>query len=192
MTDASSPRPPTSGPPDLAEQAHVFLSRLRHSRPPRADSGTAHPFLAGRDEGRGPREWRAQFRALHLLADHGPLTMQQLAQRLDVTPPTVTGIVKRLAEQELVERERDEDDSRVSWISISETGRAAVQAVHEDRRRAMEALFQQYTPEEQIEISRAIRIVERVLVDKAAPLLVDGEIVVSEPADDHCHGRHRR
>jgi DNA-binding MarR family transcriptional regulator len=114
-------------------------------------------------------ERRGQFRLLHTLLDSGPLTTQELAQRLDVAPPTVSTMVHALAEHDLVVRARDGADQRQVWISLSETGRRAVDG---ERRRVMAvflARFRQLPPEDRDAIERAIPALERLLAADPHP-----------------------
>ena len=94
---------------ELAEALHELLPgihRLTKGRPPLGDR--AGLCVGGNDESgptdsgrRGDHEQRGQFRLLIVLLKRGRLTMQDLAAAMEVTPPTVTGIVRRLIEQGL-------------------------------------------------------------------------------------------
>jgi DNA-binding MarR family transcriptional regulator len=57
--------------------------------------------------------------------------MQELADQLDVAPPTVTAMVKRLLTQGFVERIRDEQDWRVVQVLPTERGQRAVSLFEE-------------------------------------------------------------
>ncbi len=52
----------------------------------------------------------------------GGLSLSQLAERLEVQPPTVTRIVQRMEAGGLVERSPDPEDQRVSLICASAKG----------------------------------------------------------------------
>jgi DNA-binding MarR family transcriptional regulator len=108
-------------------------------------------------------ERRGQFRLLHTLLDHGPMTTQEIAQRLEVAPPTVSTMVHALAEHDLVARKRDGADQRQVWISLSDRGRTAV----EDERGRMRALFlarfEQLDEGDKELIARAVPALERLL-----------------------------
>jgi DNA-binding MarR family transcriptional regulator len=72
------------------------------------------------------KERRGQARIMYILARGESMTMNDLAQKLDVSRPTVTGIVRGLVEQGYVVRSSDEDDWRVVWVSITDAGREAL------------------------------------------------------------------
>src|SRR5205807_703532 len=53
-----------------------------------------------------------QLKVMLILSQHGPETVTALAQQLRVHISTVTGILDRLVQQKLVQREEDPDDRR--------------------------------------------------------------------------------
>lgn len=66
---------------------------------------------------------------LHLmwiLEQHGDLAMSRLAEILDVSVSSATGIVDRMEERGLVDRVRVPDDRRVVLVRISDRGREAL------------------------------------------------------------------
>src|SRR3990170_8086142 len=63
-----------------------------------------------------------QLRVLFLLRAEDGACAGALAERLRVTPSTLTRIVDRLARQGLVRRETDEDDRRLGWHCLRGTG----------------------------------------------------------------------
>ena len=100
-----------------------------------------------------PREFIGAFRRWHqgslslihlnvltLLEVEGPLSMSKLAEALDVSVASATGIVDRMEERGLVERVRVPDDRRVVLVRIGERGRQALEeteAVKQDRLQAI-------------------------------------------------------
>ena len=73
----------------------------------------------------------ARYEALVLLAfsRQGRLSMSRIGERLMVHPTSATNIVQRLAAQGLVERVPNPADRRGAFAVITETGRAAMEAV---------------------------------------------------------------
>jgi DNA-binding MarR family transcriptional regulator len=69
----------------------------------------------------------AQYGLLFGLAD-GALSARELAQAADLAPGTVTEMLDALAAAGLVERVRSRDDKRVVLSSLTERGRALVEA----------------------------------------------------------------
>ncbi|MCW2882622.1 MAG: transcriptional regulator, Mar family [Sphaerisporangium sp.] len=63
----------------------------------------------------------------YLLFD-GPLTVNELAARLEVVPATVSLMVGELSRKGVVERREDDADRRRTIVSIAEASRTAVDA----------------------------------------------------------------
>ena len=82
---------------------------------------------------------RGQYHLLGMLMSHDRMTSQQLADRLEVSAPTVSSMVRSLSEGGLVRRERDDADQRIVWLTLSDEGRRVV----EDERRRWRAVFLQ-------------------------------------------------
>jgi DNA-binding MarR family transcriptional regulator len=61
----------------------------------------------------------------YLLFD-GPLTVNELAARLEVAPATVSLMIGELSRKDVVDRREDDADRRRTIVSIAEANRAAV------------------------------------------------------------------
>lgn len=71
---------------------------------------------------------------LTVLEMGGPLPMSKLADTLDVSVASATGIVSRMEERTLVERQHDREDRRVVLVIPTETGLAVFRDMMEQRR----------------------------------------------------------
>lgn len=67
----------------------------------------------------------AQLRVMFLMRETPGVTAGELASRLSVTPPTISGIVDRLVKLGLVRREDDESDRRLVRNFLSDAGESA-------------------------------------------------------------------
>lgn len=67
----------------------------------------------------------AQLRVMFLMRETPGVTAGELASRLSVTPPTISGIVDRLVKLGLVRREDDESDRRLVRNFLSGAGESA-------------------------------------------------------------------
>lgn len=67
----------------------------------------------------------AQLRVLFYVREKPGVTAGELATRLAVTPPTVSGIVERLVRMHLARREEDPADRRLVRNHLTEEGQAA-------------------------------------------------------------------
>jgi DNA-binding MarR family transcriptional regulator len=78
---------------------------------------------------------------LTVLEMGGPLPMSKLADTLDVSVASATGIVSRMEERSLVEREHDREDRRVVLVIPTETGLAVFRDMMEARREHLAGLL---------------------------------------------------
>lgn len=72
----------------------------------------------------------AQLKTLIVLRIHGPMGGNELATRMHVSVPSVSGMVDRLEARDLVTRQEDPADRRVRRVILSEAGSAMI-AEHE-------------------------------------------------------------
>ncbi|MFP3896364.1 MAG: MarR family winged helix-turn-helix transcriptional regulator [Anaerolineales bacterium] len=68
--------------------------------------------------------YRGQPPLLHALHEQEGLTHSDLAERLHVTPATITKMIRRMERAGFVQREHDVEDQRVSRVYLTEAGRA--------------------------------------------------------------------
>ncbi len=83
------------------------------------------------DPGRGSAEWPGvtmqQLRVMMILYSDGPTRVSVLARKLNVSTPTVTGILDRLVRQELTYRADDPRDRRVVLNALTDRGRDVIE-----------------------------------------------------------------
>jgi DNA-binding MarR family transcriptional regulator len=92
---------------ELAGRLRIALSRLTHAlRAQDVDGGITPTRIA----------------TLSILEAEGPLRVGGLAERVGISPPTMTRIVDCLAELGLVGRAADPDDQRAIRVGLSATG----------------------------------------------------------------------
>ena len=73
------------------------------------------------------QQWRV-IRALHAL---GEMEFQELARRICVQPPSLTGILTRLEKLNMIRRRRAPDDRRRLFVSVTREGSKRFEAVSE-------------------------------------------------------------
>ena len=108
-----------------------------------------------------PREQMGQFKSwlrgalslVHLhaptvLEAEGPLPMSRLADALDVSVASATGIVDRMEQRGLVERHHDEEDRRVVVVHPTEAGAAVFLDLAAHRRAGLGRILEHLTDEE--------------------------------------------
>lgn len=77
-----------------------------------------------RDAGVTEQQWRI----LRVLVDLGPTDCIGIAHATTLLPPSVTRIVKELAERDLVVRSADAKDARRILVTISDRGKALIRS----------------------------------------------------------------
>ncbi len=108
------------------------------------------------------RATRGQLKLLRVLMTRQRCTMQELAEQLDVAPPTVTAMVKRLLTQGFVERVRDEEDWRVVQVLPTERGQRVVSRYEEFWRANLQRLLVHLSREELTQLRVALPILRHL------------------------------
>lgn len=104
--------------------------------------------------------WPGQVPILMELGKHGRLSQRDLAEKVRVTPATISGTLKRLERNGVIVRTGTEDDARVSLVSLSERGKQLMEEAHSVFAEADELLVQGFTQEEQ---ELALVLIRRML-----------------------------
>ena len=126
----------------------------------------------------GPRERAGAFKHwlrgslslvhLHVLTViqvNGPLPMSKLADALDVSVASLTGIVDRMESRRLVERRREPDDRRVVLVHPTDAGDAVFDEMAAERRKTLEPLLDRMTDDELESFLVGLRALRRVRTD---------------------------
>jgi DNA-binding MarR family transcriptional regulator len=116
-----------------------------------------------------------QLNVVAVLEAQGPLSMSRLAEALDVSVASATGIVDRMEHRGLVVRRHEEDDRRVVVVSLAEAGTHVFRDMAALRREHMGRLLAELTPDELAGFVKGIRAVraarqrfmETVAVDRS-------------------------
>lgn len=86
-------------------------------------AGEVHAKRLGRFGGLTPM----QLLILQVLAGEKRLTASDLSGRVSLTAATLSGMLDRLEERGLLQRQRDDQDRRRQWLLLSEQGRTLLQ-----------------------------------------------------------------
>jgi DNA-binding MarR family transcriptional regulator len=123
------------------------------------------------------------FHLTSILERHGPLSMTRIAELVDVSLPTATGIVDRLEERGLVDRIRVPDDRRLVMVQLTAAGRQALRDVDVLKETFLERVLNRLEPSNLAALSAVLGDVRRVV----------GELAESEPElfAHHHDARHR-
>ena len=83
-----------------------------------------------------------QYRTLVVLASRGPQSLAELADAVDVTPPTATRMCDRLIKKGLIVRRHERGDRRLIRLTLAKDGRKLVDAVTQRRRTEISHLME--------------------------------------------------
>ena len=103
--------------------------------------------------------------ALSTIERAGPIALSELAAAERVRPPTITAVVARLESAELVTRENDPEDRRISRLSLSAKGRRLIEATRSRKNAYLAKRLSTLTPEDRATLDRAALVLERLLED---------------------------
>ena len=145
---------------DLLDLLPSLLRQIRADIPREINSEQETPELRDISE---LRATTGQIRLLRMLITHQRCTMQELADQLDVAPPTVTAMIKRLLTQGFVERLRDEQDWRVVRVLPTERGQRAVSLYDEYRRANFQRRLAHLNQEELAHLRAALPILRHII-----------------------------
>ena len=126
-----------------------------------------HGFNPGRD-----RAWFSvdltmpQLKALIYVTKNDGATSGQVASMLGVGLSTVTGIVDRLAEQNMVLRREDPRDRRITRVLPTPSGRALVEELLQYRNEVVSTILAQLDPDQLTTVETAFQY----LLDAVAKL----------------------
>ena len=99
-----------------------------------------------------------QLKLLHVLDNaEGELTPSELAKRLGLSPAAAGRAVDALTRQGIVARREDEDDRRVKRLSLTPTGREAVDRITTARRDGFIRLAESLAPPQREALSSALQ-----------------------------------
>jgi DNA-binding MarR family transcriptional regulator len=100
---------------------------------------------------------------LAALADEDGLTPGELAERLQVTTPTIVKMATRMETTGLLRRTRDHKDARLVRLYLTDRGRAAHGPIEDERLRLQERALAGLSDAEQRELDAALAHVIRNL-----------------------------
>jgi DNA-binding MarR family transcriptional regulator len=104
-----------------------------------------------------------QFRTLTYLRRHPEASLSDVAGHLGLTPPTVSKMIQKLVEQEIIMRHTSSDRRRVC-LSLSEEGIAALKKAREETLRQLAENLKTLSEEELTTLSSALEVLGRVFL----------------------------
>ena len=145
-----------------------------------------------------PREFVAAFQRWHqgqvslvhlnvlmLLSASGPMPMSRLAEALDISVASVTGVVDRMEARGLVERRRDSEDRRVIMVTTAEGGNQIFAEIDQRRRQSLGILLNELSRDELVGLlkgHRALRSARQQMARAAGTLERDSPLARARTA----------
>jgi DNA-binding MarR family transcriptional regulator len=100
--------------------------------------------------------------------DGGRLTMGDLAEMLDVSPRTVTGLVDNLERDHLVKRVNDPEDRRSIYAEVTDQGRERLTALWRDATSMQAGLIRGFSESELIQLRHlCLRLIQAMSAEEA-------------------------
>ncbi len=109
---------------------------------------------------------------LTVLQADGSVPMRALAESLDVSQASATGIVDRMEQRGLVVRQRDEDDRRVIRVVLTVDGRELLAGIAAQRRERLAVLLGELTDDELDGFLRGMRALREARARLGSPWAV--------------------
>jgi DNA-binding MarR family transcriptional regulator len=100
----------------------------------------------------------AQYRALVIVANNGPLNLNEVASALGVHPSNATRACDRLVEAGLLARTESVQDRRRVDLALTASGIALIQRVADHRRDAIERVLARMEPEAREALGQALGV----------------------------------
>ena len=155
MTAISNARPNPRNAAKSADTAGI-AARLRLSA-----TRLARQLRQESDAGLSP----SQLSALATIERHGSLTLGALAEQERVAPPSVTKVVAKLEAAGLVERQLDDADRRVAWVSTTPTGNARLAKIRQRKNEWLSAQIAQLDDAQRRRLADALDVLDALTAD---------------------------
>ena len=92
--------------------------------------------------------FRGQYRCLFALEEVGTISQKDLSALLAVRPASVSELLLKLEQKQLVKRVTDREDNRVSRVSLTELGKNEVKNIQKKRAQTHSEMLSGLTPGE--------------------------------------------
>jgi MarR family transcriptional repressor of mepA len=127
--------------------------------------------------------FRGQGMLLKFLHHHDGLTHSEIAEKLEISPAAVTKVIKRLEEQNLLKRQSDPKDDRISRVFIQPEGKKVADDLHTIFHQLDERMFLGFSDDE-------LDKLHDFLIRMQSNLQLD-ENYTTNPIGSSRHGFHR-
>lgn len=105
-------------------------------------------FEAANTQIKGPCLGDSDFRVLEVLLHKGPLPVNTIGPKVELTPGSISVAVDRLEKRGLVTRKLDPADRRIHVVHLTAEGRTIITQAFAHHEREMEHLFRNFSYQE--------------------------------------------
>jgi MarR family 2-MHQ and catechol resistance regulon transcriptional repressor len=99
----------------------------------------------------------SDFAVLEMLLHKGPLPVNTIGRQVMLTSGSITTAVDRLEEKRLVRRQACPDDRRVTYVTLTTTGRTLIRRVFKVHANRLETLFEPLSATERLTLAALLR-----------------------------------
>ena len=90
-----------------------------------------------------------------MLDQSGGLSQRELAEYLNLTPPSITAAIQKMERLGYIQRKPDEKDQRIMRLSLTEKSRECLEYIR-DVQREMDRILQKGLSEEEVKILKKL------------------------------------
>jgi len=91
---------------------------------------------------------KSQPMIIHILEKKNGMTQVELAQKLEVTPATISAMLKRMERDELIYRKRSVEDARVTHVFLTDKGMEHCRIIEKIFNSVMQQCFKNFSNED--------------------------------------------
>lgn len=103
----------------------------------------------------------ARLSALSVVVHAGPLPVGELAEREQVSAPTMSRMLTAMEENNLVKRRPSPDDGRIVLVATTVRGRRVLERARERRVEELAGALAELSQAEEAAVARAVEVLER-------------------------------
>ena len=106
-----------------------------------------------------------QWRIIRILAQYGELESTHLAEKACILKPSLTGIIRRLGEMELVHRRRGDTDQRFVFIHLTKEGEDIFKQMSVEMEKRYQNIHRQIGDEKMAKLLELLHEVQKLKID---------------------------
>lgn len=106
-----------------------------------------------------------QWRIIRILAQYGELESTHLAEKACILKPSLTGIIRRLSEMDLVTRRRGDTDQRFVYIHLTSAGDEIFKKMSVEMEKRYQNIHRKIGDEKMAKLLELLKEVQKVKID---------------------------